>query len=235
MIKYIFFDLGDTLVDMSISKKSLSFGLNSVISNSLLTEGIISKWEQESYKTFEYYFVKGEFHSIKKLQALSLKKVLSEYNINLTEEKFSFAVDEFWRYFIKNCKSYEDVLPTLSKLNKNNYKIGLITNGDEENVTCILKKHKLNDIIKIKIISSIIKSYKPHPTLFELAVELAQCLAQEALYVGDSITDIYGAKKLGLTTVIINRNTTQDSEDGNETSFIINDLLELPDVINKIT
>ena len=65
-------------------------------------------------------------------------------------------------------------------------------------------------MFKMKVISSVLKSYKPNLSLFERALELAKCLPREAIYVGDSATDINGAKKLGMITVIIHRNKTQE-------------------------
>lgn len=234
MIKYIFFDLGDTLIEMSISNKSLNFGLKSVISNSLVTDEIISKWEKESYKTFKYYYSKGEFYTIKKLQTLSLKKVLLACNINLTEQKFSVAVDEFWRHFIKNCKLHRDVVHTLSNLSYNGYKLGLITDSDKENVTRILRKHNLNKTFKVIVISSELKKYKPDLLLFQRAIELAKCFPKEAIYVGDSAIDIHGAKKLGLITILVERDRSRDNVIEVEPDFRIDTLQKISTIIDKI-
>lgn len=232
-IKIIFFDLGDTLIDMSILPKALNFGLKRVSSNKLVTNEIIFKWEQESYKIFEQYYKKGEFYTVKKLQTISLKNVLSNYGVDLADHKLTDIVDELWRYFIKNCRLYKDVVPTLSRLVQDGYELGLITNADEENVIRILKEHNLNNRFKIKVISSVLKKYKPDLLLFERALELAKCLPQEAVYVDDSFTDIYGAKKLGLITVLIGRDKMQDSMWEIEPDFRINNLQQLSTIIDK--
>lgn len=232
-IKYIFFDFGDTLIDMSISHKALHFGLKSALPNKFVTDELILKWEKESCKTFEQYCKKGEFYKVKKLQTMSLKNVLSEYDIDLAESKLIDIVNEFWRYFIKNCQLYEDVVPTLSQLVLDGYELGLITDGDEENVASILKQHNLNNMFKIKVISSVLKNYKPDLLLFERALELAKCLPQEAIYVGDSVIDIYGAKKLELITVLINRNKTQDNLVEIEPDFRIDNLQQLSIIMDK--
>jgi len=235
VIKYIFFDLGGTLIDTSISRKALYFGLKSVLSNKLVTEKLVLKWEKESCKTFEHYCKKGEFYTVKKLQAISLKNVLSEHDINLAEPKLIDIVNEFWRYFIKNCQLYKDVTPTLSQLVRDGYELGLITDGDGENVTMTLKQHNLNNMFKIKVISSVLRSYKPNLLLFEQALELAKCMPQEAIYVGDSAIDIYGAKKLGLITVIIHRNKTEDAVKEIEPDFIIGNIFQLCPIIKNIS
>lgn len=234
VIKYIFFDLGDTLIDTSISRKALHFGLKSVLSDKLVTDELVLKWKDESYKTFEHYHKKGEFYTLEKLKAMSLKNVLLEYDIDLAEQKIIDIVNEFWRYFIKNCRLYEDVIPTLSQLTQG-YELGLITDGDEKNVIRILKQHNLNNMFKIKVISSVLRSYKPNLLLFEQALELAKCMPQEAVYVGDSVIDIYGAKKLGLTTVIIHRNKMEDTVMEIEPDFIIDNLFQLYPFIKNIS
>ena len=233
VIKYIFFDLGDTLVDMSILREALYFGLKSVLSNKLITEELVLKWEGESYKTFQRYCEKGEFYTIKRLQTKSLKNVLLECGIDLAERKLIEIVNEFWRYFIKNCRLYKDVAPTLSQLSKDGYELGLITNGDEENVTSILKQHNLNNMFRIRVISGDLRSYKPNLSLFERALKLAKCLEQEAIYVGDSVLDIHGAKKLGMITVLINRDKTQDTMMEVEPDFRIDNLQQLFTIIDK--
>ena len=90
---------------------------------------------------------------------MSLKNVILEYDLELEDCKLANIVNEL-RYFIGNCQLYEDVIPTLFKLVQNEYELGLITDGDEENVTGILTKHKLNKMFKLKVMSSVIRSYK---------------------------------------------------------------------------
>jgi HAD superfamily hydrolase (TIGR01549 family) len=212
---------------MSATHKATYFGLKSV------TDELISKWERESCKIFDYYYKKGEFYKIKSLQVMSLKNVLLECDINLTDHKLVDIVSECWRYLINNCPLYEDVIPMLFRLVQDGYELGLITDGDEENVIRILKKHNLKNTFKIKIISSVVKRYKPDILLFERALEKTQCVPEEVIYVGDSVKDIYGAKKLGMITIIINRNRKQEKTEELKSDFSINSLEQLYKIINK--
>lgn len=235
MIKYIFFDLGGTLIDTSVSIKALNFGLKNVLLDKLVADDkLLLKWEKISSKICNQSSKKGKFYTVKKLQAISLKNALLEYNINLAEYKIIDIVNEFWRYFVKNCRVYEDVIPILSQLVQE-YELGLITNSDEEIVASILKCHDLNDFFNIRVISSTLKRYKPDLLLFEKALELAECLPQEAIYVDDSAIDIYGAKKLGFITAIIRRKKTQDIMIKMEPDFSIDSLFQLYPIIKKIS
>ena len=233
-IKIIFFDLGDTLVDMSISRRALDFGIKGVLPGKVITDELLVKWERESYITFEYYFKKGEFYTVRGLQEISLKKVLLGEGVDLEDHKIDDIINKFWQYLIKNCQFYDDVLPILSKLVQDQFDLGLITNADEEYVNGILKKHNLDSIFKIKVISSVLKSYKPGLLIFKRALELAKCLPNEAIYVGDSFTDICGAKKLGLITVLIHRNKSIESMAEIKPDFEINSLFKLNAIANNI-
>ncbi len=233
-IKHIFFDLGDTLLDRSISLEAFSFGSENILPDELLKNELISKWENESLKTFQNYYNKGEFHTVKRLQVESLKNLLLEYDIDLADQKLIDIVKEFWRFFIKNCKLHKDVAPTLIQLVRDGYELGLITNGDEEDVIGTLEKHNLMDIFKVKVISSAFKIYKPNPLLFERALELAKCLHNEVIYVGDSYTDLSGAKQLGLITVLIDREEKIDSMHKFEPDFRIDNLQKLYIIIQNI-
>lgn len=235
MIQCVFFDLGETLIDTSISCKALNSGLKNILSTKLVIDDeLILKWEKKSSKILDHYRKKGEFYAVQKLQTISLRNVLLDYKIDLSEHKYVDIVDEFWRYFVKNCRLYEDVVPVLSELTQE-YKLGLITNGDEEIIASILKHHNLSGFFKVKIISSAYKSYKPNVLLFKRALELAKCMPKKAVYVGDSEIDIYGAKKLGLTTVIIHRKKTQDTTNKIKPNFIINNLFQLHPTIKNIS
>lgn len=218
---------------MSILHKASYVGLKSVLPDKLVTDKSVLKWEREFYDIFKNYYKQREFHTLKSLQVMSLKNVLLEYSINLPDRKLVDIVDKCWRYLINNCPVYEDVAPTLSWLVRDGYELGLITDGDEENVIRILKKHNLKNTFKIKIISSVVKRYKPDILLFERALEKAQCIPEEAIYVGDSVKDIYGAKKLGMITIIINRNRKQEKTEEIQSDFSIDCLEQLYKIINK--
>ncbi len=66
------------------------------------------------------------------------------------------------------------------------YKLGLITDCDLDVVEGIIQKHNLTDFFDVKVISSVTKSYKPNPLLFNEAIKLAKCNPCEGVYIGES-------------------------------------------------
>jgi putative hydrolase of the HAD superfamily len=234
-IKVVFFDLGDTLLDMSISPKALNFGLKGVFSTTcVIDDAFIKQWERATYKVLLEYGKTGKFYTVQKLQTFGLKNVLLKHGVDLPDNVSTKIIKKFWQYFIKNCELYEDVKSVLSYLAEKNYLLGLITNGDEENVMACLKKHKIHNLFKIKVISSALEVYKPNPLLFKKALELAQCWPHEAIYVGDSMMDICGAQQIKLMTVLLCRDKPQESSGEIKPDFQINNLSQLSTIIEKI-
>jgi putative hydrolase of the HAD superfamily len=59
-----------------------------------------------------------------------------------------------------------------------------------------------------------VRAYKPHRELFEKALEISGCSADEVMHIGDSyISDVPGAREAGITPVLIQRDVTSTCPD----------------------
>ena len=175
-----------------------------------------------------------EFISTKEMHFLCLKKILKTNRIHVADKLVRTMVEDVWRDFVENNRIYPDTMPVLSQLKQSGYKLGVITDCDLDVVEGILKKHRLTDCFDVKVISGVIKSYKPAPLLFNRAIKLAKCAPREGIYVGDSEIDIKGAKEIGLNTVIVDRREIQNQELGISPDFEINNLSELSKILSKL-
>lgn len=194
---------------------------------------LMYKW---GYKTHELFveFREKSFIDTIEIHTLGLKNILNNYEINISDKLARVIVDNVWDNFIENNNLYPNTRNVLEKLKKSGYKLGLITNSELFIVNGILQKHNLNDFFDVKVISGVVKAYKPNPILFEIAIDLAKCNPEEGIYIGDSEIDIKGAKKVGLKTVIIRRNEIPDLGVGLKPNYRINSLFELPELVFKI-
>jgi putative hydrolase of the HAD superfamily len=233
-IKTIFFDLGQTLVELSSLKICTYNSLKKNLTQfNLDFNKLIYKWANRTHELFIENREKN-FIDIFEMHKMGLKYVLENYEINITNKLTSIIVDELWYNFIEKNNLCPNVRIVLEKLKKSGFKLGLITNSELYIVNGILKKHNLNDFFDVKIISGVVKAYKPNPMLFEIAIDCAKCTPKEGIYIGDSEIDIKGAKKVGLKTVIIRRNEISDPGVGLKPDYRINNLFELPELISKI-
>ncbi len=100
---------------------------------------------------------------------------------------------------------YDDVEPVLRELHRRGVKIGLISNSHRSLVS--FEEHfELDGLISAALSSSEHGYLKPHPSLFEAALQLAGVQAGESVMVGDSLPhDIEGARRVGMRGVLVHR------------------------------
>ena len=129
---------------------------------------------------------------------------------------------------------YEETFEVLDQL-KDKYKLVLLTNGSPS-----LQNTKLEITPEIApyfehiIISGAFGKGKPDPSIFEHVLKECGVTAEEAIMVGDNLmTDILGASRVGIPTVLINRENIGPHEEVKPT-YEIKNLRELFPLINKI-
>jgi putative hydrolase of the HAD superfamily len=103
----------------------------------------------------------------------------------------------------ENFELYEDVLPVLEELRAAALRIGLVSNGIRD-LTEFVAHHRLE-------VDAIVDSrshgrVKPHPTIFQAALDRLEVAPAEAVMVGDSLEeDVEGARALGMRAVLVDR------------------------------
>ncbi len=121
----------------------------------------------------------------------------------------------------ENFELYEDALPVLDELRAAELRIGLVSNGIRD-LHAFVAHHRLD-------VDAIVDSrrhgrVKPHPTIFQAALERLTVGAGEAVMVGDSIEDdIEGAQALGMRALLVDREDRHP-----EVADRLPDLLGLP-------
>jgi putative hydrolase of the HAD superfamily len=102
-------------------------------------------------------------------------------------------------------KVLPDTVPVLEKLKAAGYYLAVISNSDGR-VESELRRAGLDEYLEFVIDSSVVGVEKPHPEIFEIALERSGISADEAIYVGDTYpTDIGGAELAGLRGILIDR------------------------------
>jgi HAD superfamily hydrolase (TIGR01549 family) len=103
----------------------------------------------------------------------------------------------------ENFELFEDALPVLEELRAANLRIGLVSNGIRD-LNEFVAHHRLD--VDIAIGSRAHGRVKPHPTIFQAALERLGAAPSESVMVGDSLEeDIEGARALGMRAILIDR------------------------------
>lgn len=127
-------------------------------------------------------------------------------------------------------KLFDDAVPTLQRLRRDGYRLGLISNF-EQWLEERLVELEVGHLFDISVISGFVKIEKPDPGIYRLALERAEVVPGDAVHVGDSISmDVEPAGSLGMHTILIDRaGRYPDSSTPRVTS-----LEELPPLIAKL-
>ena len=103
----------------------------------------------------------------------------------------------------ENFELFEDALPVLDELRAARLSIGLVSNGIRD-LTEFVAHHRLD--VDAIVDSRTHGRVKPHPTIFQAALEALGADASESVMVGDSLAeDVEGARALGMRAILIDR------------------------------
>jgi putative hydrolase of the HAD superfamily len=103
----------------------------------------------------------------------------------------------------ENFQLYEDTPPVLAALREHGLKIGLVSNTGRD-LNAFIAHHKLD--VDAAVSSGAHGKTKPHPAIFQAALEQLGVTAEEAAMVGDSPEDdVDGAKALGMRAFLVDR------------------------------
>jgi len=109
-----------------------------------------------------------------------------------------------------------------------------LSRGDEEMVED-WRRVGLGDAIDGVVSSHSVGWRKPHPAIFERALELARVVPSEAFHVGDNlVADVWGAKQLGIRAVWRRTDHAEPPADVEVTpDATIREMAELPGVVAR--
>jgi putative hydrolase of the HAD superfamily len=102
-----------------------------------------------------------------------------------------------------NFDIYEDVLPVLADLRARGLKLGLVSNTGR-NLDEFVRHHGLD--VDAAVSSGAHGKTKPHPTIFQAALDRLGVAAAEAAMIGDSVEDdVEGAEAVGMRSLLLDR------------------------------
>lgn len=246
MIDTVLFDIGGTLIQQLHSTERTI--LYSIYVKHLLSEHGISVTESDSafYERLranaEVYKHLGET-TFRELDQRVIWKdyILKDYPISTESmdqiaENLCFTFD----YIRKDNRPRPNLRETLDQLKNIGMKMGIITNTMSKSFADhILREFGVSGYFPVIVKSCEFGTRKPHPSIFEHAMDLIGSTRKTTCYVGDTISrDVLGSRNAGLAMVIkignksiAHRDKAFQSQDAPKADFDIEDLIEIPRII----
>jgi putative hydrolase of the HAD superfamily len=128
--------------------------------------------------------------------------------------------------------TYEGVIPMLQELARQ-YPLGIISNGFAGAQQGKLESAGIAGYFTHVIFSEHVGVHKPHPRIFETAVQMAGVQPEEALFIGDNfLNDIVGASAVGFRTIWFNpAGFPIPTEPGAQPAAVVGSIAELSNLL----
>lgn len=200
--KHLFFDLDHTLWDFD---KNSAFAFDAIFKErgfAISLPDFLNIYIPRNQHYWKLYQVNQISHE--ELRYFRLKDVFDALQFEVSDAIIHQLSEDYINYLPENNHLFDGAIEILDYL-KPNYKLHIITNGFAS-----VQSKKLNNSNIVHYFDTITNSEmagvkKPHPTIFDFALSLANASKKESLMIGDSYeADIVGAQEAGIEAVFFN-------------------------------
>ncbi len=217
----VFFDLDHTLWDFE-KNSALTFqkifGENGLTINLNRFLSIYAPINLQFWKLYRENRI-----SKPELRYQRLKQTFDSLGASVSDDIIDLLAHEY----IVHLSSFTHLVPnTLDILEylAPKYRLHIITNGFEEVQEKKLKGSNIQHYFEQVVNSETAGVKKPHPRIFEMALDMAKVSAQNGIMIGDNLeADIQGARAVGMEAIHFNCN----GESSHDISPMINNLIEI--------
>jgi putative hydrolase of the HAD superfamily len=212
MIDAVLFDLGDTIIDFGVGRREAEVLFRQ---GAKLTYEDLRGRRQVNLPGYERYF-KTHYRIMQRAYIWSkisgrdfsyqdvLTRAGAKLELNLTPDDLH-RLSRLWYQPINLASRIDDgVGEMLNELRSSGIKMGIVSNTlvPDHCLDNHLHEEGLLEFFPVRIYSSNVRYRKPHPKIFEIALEKIGATAARTLFIGDVLkADISGARKAGMRTI----------------------------------
>ncbi len=168
-------------------KKILIFDLDGVLIDSKINMQLAWKVVQDKHSLSHISF-NQYFNHIGRPFNIILKKLKIKKNHELIKKTY----EQESKNYREQIKYFKNVIATLKKLKKNNYKLNIVTSKDKTRTKIFLRDY-INLFDEIECDDKKTKG-KPHPDKINKIINILNVQKKECVYIGDTHIDFMSAK-----------------------------------------
>jgi putative hydrolase of the HAD superfamily len=240
-IQAVLFDLGETLVYSKDTWAPVLIQADRTLADKLFEMGIEldrDSFHGEFNKRLQEYYADRDKDLYERTTSMVLKNLLKDKGVtDAPDSVIRAALDALYGVTQQNWYPEEDAAPTLKKLQERGLRLGIVSNaGDHKDVLELVEKAQLESYFDFVITSALCSYRKPHPRIFQMALtHWGSIKPEEVAMVGDKLeADIWGAQQMGMLTFWMKRRYKKTREFSVQADYAINELLEIPSILQRI-
>jgi len=238
-IRVVMFDLGDTLFYDKDPWGPIYHHANQVLIQALQDAGL----HIEPSTLFHgrrglidfYNNLRGDDEK-EETTAVVLKQLLAEQgSINVSDEVIANVLREMYKVTQANWDIEDDAVPTLQNLKMRGFRLGIISNGaDDENTQTLIDKADIRSYFEFILSSGAFGLRKPHPRIFRAALDHFKIPPEQTVMIGDSLkADTYGAHQVGMKSIWITRRSVETAAEADiQPDAVVTSLSEIPPLLS---
>ena len=192
MIKAVFFDMNETLLNLSLLKESFD--------KSFDDDYVLKYWFTKLLHTSTVTGIMNEYKNFGELAEIVLENIFYESGKQLTKETKAEILGSF-----RKLPAYDDVAEALKILRQNNIRAIAVSNSSLEMIKEQLTNAGIIDLFHAYYSVDSVKKYKPFKDIYHYVAHEEIISPEDIVMVATHDWDLFGAKKAGFKTAYIKR------------------------------
>ena len=235
MLHAVLFDWGDTLMEFAYEPEFLEAGNRAGI-EALRRDGVPDTDEMTAYFREHYeplFWVPGTLDEIE--YPGLVRELLGNLGLDVTDEELGRFLEAEHAAWEPSRKLGATTHALLEALRSRGLKLGLVSNAFDPGwlLHRDLERMGIAERIDFAVFSSELGKRKPHPAIFERALDALGVVADDSMFVGDRLyEDVRGSNEVGMTSVQALWFRADENADGGEPdhqAFTQMDVLNIAD------
>ncbi|MBI4534648.1 MAG: HAD family hydrolase [Ignavibacteriae bacterium] len=231
---HVFFDLGDTLLDLRGLVPAMEMLVGSRFPKLRShARKIAVDWVNKTVQ----FIQEASGQTFRPGTEISAGALCATLNRGGSKVGFRTALDlvrRAWGSYVNRAKFYDDVTPDLlTILHRQMNVIGIVTDSDASIMEPLIERLKIRNFFDLVVTSESVRAYKPDRRIFLAALRESGGTAEASVFVSDSIVDLRGAADVGMGTVWLRRRLEPEDAGQFYPGRAIANLADLPHVLGK--
>ena len=204
MLRAVLFDWGDTLMEFAFEPELVEAGHRAGI-EALGRDGSLDVDGMTAHFTEHYlplFWVPGTLEEIE--YPGLIRELLGHFGVEVSDEELGRFLEAEHAAWEPSRRLGATTHALLEALRSRGLKLGLVSNAFDPAwlLHRDLEQMGIAERMDFAVFSSELGKRKPHPEIFERALDALEVDASEAMFVGDRLyEDVHGANELGMTSV----------------------------------
>lgn len=213
--KVLFFDVNETLLDLSELKNSVGSILGG-------REDLVPLWFRMMLHYSLVSTLGNDYKHFGEIGMATLQMMARNQGIYLPRLEAQQALSP-----IRSLSPHPDVIPGLTILKEKGYRMFTLTNSSFEGVNAQMEYAGLTDFFDDLLSVEAVQRFKPHPEVYQWAASRINLKPQDCMMIAAHGWDVAGAQWTGMHTAFIDRPGQQIYPLTDHPNYIKNDLIQL--------